>query len=173
MRGGWACVCVGSVGCVPTFPPSCSPQIYCAPSTDITIADSGCQVAQQGNRFVFVNDGVPVEAMPCAPAGVVGNVPYQELVAGESADCVLSGTCQLPPQAPGDNLVGSQCIVNGFTSPCYPGGAGCPAGEVPVADQAGDCTTGQCCASPQCNAPNQFCGGLCTNLQTDVNNCGT
>ena len=114
-----------------------------------------------------------MESLPCAPAGVVGNIPYQELTPGESADCVLTNTCALPPQAPTDNLVGAVCSINGFESPCYPAAQGCPAGEVPATDQGGQCTTGQCCVSPQCTAPNQFCGSTCTNLQTDPNNCGT
>lgn len=158
----------------PTFTPrTCKSQMLCSPEGSVTVADSGCQPSAVGNTFVLVNDGTPVDSVACAPAGVVGNVGYQELTPGESSDCVLTNTCELPLQAPEDNLVGGVCVVGGLESPCYSQGEGCPPGQIQITDEAGTCTTGFCCASPTCPVPNQLCGGTtCVDTQTDEANCG-
>lgn len=159
----------------PVFTPrTCKDRINCVPLGVVTIDDSGCQIAREGNRFVFVMDGLPYDSLYCPYAGQVYDVAYQELVSNEPASCVVDNSCEMPPLVPRNDgtFLGAECNVNGVASPCYDSVGGCPPGQVQVTDQAGTCSAGVCCDSPPCTKPNELCGGQCVNTQTTANFCG-
>jgi hypothetical protein len=97
----------------------------------------------------------------CAPTGIMQcNGPDAEICVAQAAPttCVGTDKCQQTYMCEAGACVGSNPVICTTTDPNATG-ATC------------DPSTGNCIAD--CNSGYTFCGALCTNMNTDPNNCGS